>query len=239
MTQEVRGSDVNLCIDLGVGLGGASAAFKDAGWNVVGVDIERKFKPTVCASYAHLPFRTDLNPAVMIAAPDCSCFSMASVYRHWKDKKPISERAKRAIADTLSLKEEILRVSPDYALLENPHPGMMCHVLGKPLHRIRQSDYGSKFKKPTGIWEFGRKRLRWKWLEFQGNWMKAPRGSRTGTQGTGASILLKEHHGQSAFTTNTTDASARAYWPYGLSKAVLEAVESSAQRSDSASEETA
>jgi hypothetical protein len=165
---------------------------------------------------------------------------MASVYHHWKDKKPVSERAKKAIADTLALKDEIMRVSPDYAPLENPHPGMMCHVLGQPPHKIRQSDYGSKFKKPTGIWEFGRKRLNWKWLEFQGNWIKAPRGSRTGIQGKGPRTslgqrhgafmgvhkkeLLKEHHGQSGFTLHTTDANARAYWPYGLSQAILEAV---------------
>lgn len=229
----------DLCIDLGSGLGGASASFVDAGWDVVRLDFDRAFRPTVQADYTHLPFRSNLRPRIVIAAPDCAKFSMAAVYHYWKDKKPKTPETIAAIKSVKALVAEIKLLDPDYAPLENPHPGMLCHVLGQPQHKIRQSDYGSPFKKPTGIWEFGRKRLNFKWLAFQGNWLKAPRGSKTGTQGTQKTSLgrrhgafmgvhanqLRKHHGQSAFTMKTTDKSLRALWPYRLSKAILEATE--------------
>jgi hypothetical protein len=211
---------MKLCLDLGVGLGGASAAFKDAGWDVISIDIDRRFRPTIQASYTHLPFRSGLNPNVILAAPDCRCFSVAALYRHWakgNPPTPKSQDAKEAIKATKELVSEVRRLDPDYAVLENPR-GMMRHVLGPPQHTIRQSDYGSPFKKPTDLWEFGRKRLAFAWLEFQGDWIKAPRGAKKGIQG------IKHRHvkGEGGMSDYIHAPALRAKWPYGLSKAILD-----------------
>jgi len=214
---------MEVCIDLGVGLGGASAAFRDRGWEVIGLDIDSRFNPTILASYTHIPLRTGLSPKVILASPDCRCFSIAALFRHWaKGSPPVpkSEDAKAAIRATKELVAEIKRLDPDYAVLENPR-GMMRHVLGKPQHTIRMSDYGLPFKKPTDLWEFGRRRLAFRLLERQGSWVRSPRGTKNGIQG----FKGKHVKGQGGLGDYVRPPALRAKWPYGLSKAILEAVE--------------
>lgn len=65
-------------LDLFSGLGGASAAMKDRRWNVVSVEIEERFKPTIVADVAHLPllpFAVDL----LWASPPCTEYSRESM----------------------------------------------------------------------------------------------------------------------------------------------------------------
>jgi hypothetical protein len=229
--------DVKLCLDLGAGLGGASAAFRDSpDWAVVTLDIDRKFKPTVQADYSHLPFRTALQPEMVLSGPDCACFSIMALRHHWKTTptgpEPKDVRTIDAIRDTEDLVKEIKRLDPTFAVVENP-TGMMRHVLGKPQHAIRMSDYGSKFKKPTDLWEFGRLRLQFAWLEGQRDWVHIPRKrskrhkDKMGVQGvrpeTGPGSGWK---GQPSAVEHLHRAPAlRAKWPYGLSKAIKEAAD--------------
>ena len=212
-----------VCLDLGSGLGGASAAFEGAGFFVVRLDIDRRFRPTVQGDYSTLPFRTGLKPKIVLAAPDCSCFSIMALRYHWASTPdgpvPKDSRTIDAIRDTEDLVAEVKRLDPDYAVVENP-TGMMRHVLGTPDHAIRMSDYGSDFKKPTDLWEYGRLRLAFAWLESQGDWVHIPRKrskrhrDKMGVQGVKAARL-----------ENAVRApSLRSKWPYGLSKAILEAM---------------
>ena len=244
-----------LCIDLGSGLCGASAAFKDAGWEVVTLDIDRRFRPTVQADYSLLPFRTGLKPEMVIAAPDCSCFSIMALRFHWKKTphglEPRDIRTVDAVRDTWELVDEIKRLDPEYAVIENPR-GMVRHILGRPQHTVRWSDHGSPFKKPTDLWEFGTKRLAFRWLEGMGGWLHIPRSKKKratiakklALEGKRLGIQMSKTHwmGVQAVKTpqtiddwnrhpphwreNTVKAkSLRAKWPYGLSKAVMEACE--------------
>lgn len=224
-----------ICIDLGSGLGGASAAFEDAGWDVVKIDIDRKFRPTIQADYSRLPLRSGLDPDVVLAAPDCSCFSIMALRYHW-EKTPDGPRPRDiktvdAIRDTWDMVDEIQRLEPEYAVVENP-VGMMRRILGRPQHTVRMSDYGSEFKKPTDLWEFGRRRLSFKWLEGMGEWVHIPRKkrwrdkARMGVQGVkhGPAGAKAGWNWAPFSMENTVRAkSVRAKWPYGLSKAILDA----------------
>ncbi|MHB1909737.1 MAG: DNA cytosine methyltransferase [Nitrososphaerales archaeon] len=134
-----------LCIDLCSGLGGFSQAFKNASdWEVVRIDIERKFKPDICADVRFLPLRQDIQVDVIVASPPCERFSIAN-----------STFPKSGIGLALTLVgaclEAVVQYHPRHWLLENPK-GRLRWFLGKPYHCVNLSDYGAISKKPTDLW---------------------------------------------------------------------------------------
>lgn len=152
-----RGGLDMLVFDLFSGLGGWSQAFKDMGHTVVTLDFEEKFKPDICADILTVKAEDLLKygkPDVILASPPCNCFSMLSVYRHWKDGKPIDDETLKAIEilkHTLKLIEEL---KPTYWVIENP-VGMMRTLpfMKKYHHRvITQCQYGERKMKPTDLW---------------------------------------------------------------------------------------
>ena len=64
-------------LDLFSGLGGASASFRAAGWEIVTVDIDPRFKPNIVADLlTWQPNKTDLGFFDLIwASPPCTYFS--------------------------------------------------------------------------------------------------------------------------------------------------------------------
>lgn len=145
-------------------------------------------------------FDPSCNQSLFFSRLPATVSSIASVYRHWTNRvpNPETEEAIKLVKNGLA---EIKRLDPRYWLMENPM-GMLRTVIGKPRSTIRQSDFGSPHKKLTDLW--GNVPL--PMLSSMGTWLKAPRGDhKNSIQGQG------------------TPAS-RAKWPYGLSKAVMEAV---------------
>lgn len=117
-------------LDLFSGLGGWSAAFKDRGHDVITVDIEKKFNPTICKDIMQVT-PNDFNGYkfdVILASPPCNCFSVASVYHHWdKDTKMPKDQATyesiKLVGHTIDL---ILNLFPRWWILENPR-GMLFY----------------------------------------------------------------------------------------------------------------
>jgi len=144
-----------LCVDLCSGLGGMSRAFVDAGWEVVTVDVEAKFNPTICqdirtvtkeiveqACRSHL---TQYDKVVVLASPPCQRFSIAM------PKWPLLgiREAFEIVGAVFGLIEEI---KPDFWLVENPKGRLRWFVPNKPIATINLSDYGYPSKKPTDLW---------------------------------------------------------------------------------------
>lgn len=191
-------------LDLFSGLGGFSQAFVDRGHEVITVDIESKFNPTICMDIMRLDDDWLMEvgtPDVILASPPCNCFSIASVGKHWKDGKPDEETKKaiKLVSHTIYL---ILNLYPKFWFLENPM-GMLRKVLGNPQRHTYFAYWGEYRKKPTDIWGVFPKSMKW---STNGHWEKAPRGSKKGTQGI-----------------NTPEE--RAKIPYALSKAICIACE--------------
>lgn len=65
-----------LMLDLFSGLGGASAAMVERGWDVVTVDVEAKFNPSVVADLREWSW-TGRQPTLVWASPPCREFSDA------------------------------------------------------------------------------------------------------------------------------------------------------------------
>jgi len=206
-------------LDLFSGLCGWSAAFKDRGHEIVTVDNNIKFKPTICIDVMELEadaFREHFD--VILASPPCNCFSIASVYRHWdKNKKPKDKQTKEAIklvAHTLKL---IIELNPRFWFLENPR-GMLRKVIGMPTVTTYYAGYGTPYLKPTDIWG-PHPKIEW---NKPTKWIKAPRGSKTGIQGIDGKYI-KAYPDDMGKILRVPEL--RAIVPYALSQAVCLACE--------------
>ena len=131
------------------------------------------------------------KPDVIWASPDCSSYSIAAISHHRKREEngnlaPVSEYAKfcdRVNQHTLNL---IMTLSPKYWFIENPRGGMrkMDFMHGLPRYTVTYCQYGDTRMKPTDIWT-NHPDTKFKQMCKNGDpcHEKAPRGSRTGTQG--------------------------------------------------------
>ena len=134
-----------LIIDLCAGLGGFSQAFKnDPKYEVITIDIQKKFKPTIIADVCNLPLKDNLKPLALLASPDCRFFSLAC-----------TQFPRVGIMKALEMVgacfEAVARLKPKQYLIENPR-ARLRHIIGKPKQTIFYSDYGYKTQKPTDLW---------------------------------------------------------------------------------------
>jgi site-specific DNA-cytosine methylase len=199
---------MKVCLDLCSGLGGFSQAFVDAGWKVVRIDNNPKFREVpfteiydICDLETFFGSLMDRypNPTVILASPPCERFSIAN---RMFPKVGI----RKALEIVGSVFEIIATLRPKYWIVENPK-GRLRWFLGTPNSSIHLSDYGSKYLKPTDLWH----NLTFKLIEAERPY--EPSWSSTKNNMKGSTGLLRLH-----------DPAKRALIPYGLSKAVLEAV---------------
>jgi hypothetical protein len=135
-----------LCIEFCSGKEGGSQAFKKAGWEVVTLDVDKKFKPSIVADVNHLPLRQKLSPDVLLMWPPCDQFNLMS--NQWP-----KFGVKDALTIVGSCLEAVNWLQPKKWLLENPK-GRLRWFIGKPRTTIYYSDYDFNYKaqKPTDIW---------------------------------------------------------------------------------------
>jgi len=133
-----------LCIEFCSGKKGGSQALTD--YEVVTIDIEKTFKPTIVADVNYLPLKPRLNPDVLLMWPPCDRFNLMS--NQWP-KIGIKE----ALTTVGSCLEAVNYLQPKKWLLENPK-GRLRWFIGKPTQTIYYSDYDFNYKaqKPTDLW---------------------------------------------------------------------------------------
>ena len=209
-----------LVIDLCSGYGTLSQAFKDAGWEVITVDCDENFDPTMVLDITSMPAihltklindmskRRDLKAykeIVLIASPPCERFSVAN---HDWPRKGIRE-AFDLVGACLDLVVE-LKMYPNFRFwaLENPR-GRLRWFLGKPRDTIRLADYGMPYQKLTDIWGN---------IPFQMLLQSKPH-----------TMYLRPHKKDGSGKWKDylrSDKKLRAKMPYALSQALLDGVES-------------
>ena len=208
-----------LCIDLCSGLGGFSQAFVDAGWEVVTVDIEPKFKPTVCIDITKAALGGDIlsvcnrnlldyERVVVLASPPCQSNSIANG-RAWLKNAGLYLRV---AAGCLDIIKDLTSEREVYFALENPK-GRLRWFLGKPKITIAFKNFGYPTMKPTDIW-----------ANFSLPLVEAIQPN----DGVRHNFPFRRQKGDPK-THQWSDAltpAERSKMPYGLSQAILEAVDS-------------
>ena len=140
------------CVDLFSGLGGFSQAFLDRGHEVIRYDINPRFKDvpnTITRDVLTLKIK-EIQADIILASPECRCFSVAADHYHWPKGIP-TEETEQQIVLVKKMVAMIKRANPRFWILENP-VGRMRRVLGKPDKTTAWCAWGTPYKKPTDLW---------------------------------------------------------------------------------------
>ena len=138
------------------------------------------------------------NVDIIWASPPCTYFSVASIGHHWhKDHTPKTEQAKLGVKIVQKTLDIINFLKPEFYFIENPRGKLrkLDVVKGVPRTTVCYCQYGDTRLKPTDIWtdnladwfnEKGwkpRPMCNYRQKNCNCHHEKAPRGSKTGTQG--------------------------------------------------------
>jgi len=138
-------------LDLFSGLGGWSEAFKERGHEVVTVDREAKFSPTILSDVNNLEASELGKFDIVLASPPCECFSVMTVSRYWNHQGDPGSQAKDAIQTVKNTIKLIHEIDPRFWVLENPR-ALLRKVIGKPAYTVTYCQYGATYMKPTDLW---------------------------------------------------------------------------------------
>lgn len=132
------------------------------------------------------------KPDVIWASPDCTTFSIAAISHHRRKNPetgnldPVSDYAKFCDEVDKHVLALIKELDPKVYFIENPRGGMrkMTWMQGLPRYTVTYCQYGDTRMKPTDIWT-NHPNPQFKPMCKNGDSCheKAPRGSKTGTQG--------------------------------------------------------
>lgn len=190
-------------LELFAGTRSIGKAFEEKGHQVFSIDWDKNFK--------NIDWHVDINtvsakdilekfgkPDVVWASPDCTTFSIAAISHH-RRKNPetgnldaVSDYAKFCDEVDKHVLQLIEELNPKFYFIENPRGGMrkMTWIQGIPRYTVTYCQYESekpaseRRMKPTDIWT-NHPNPNFKKMCKNGDdcHAKAPRGSRTGTQG--------------------------------------------------------
>lgn len=138
------------------------------------------------------------KPDVIWASPDCTTYSIAAISHHRKKNlesgnlDPVSDYAKFCDRTNKHVLDLIQELKPKYYFIENPRGGLRKMDFMKGLYRytVTYCQYGDTRMKPTDIWT-NHPNPRFKPVCKNGDSCheKAPRGSKTGTQGLKNNVI--------------------------------------------------
>lgn len=180
-----------------------SAAFREAGWTTRTVDWSQPADLNADIGQLTVDDVLDLcdgkRPDVIWASPDCTTFSVAAIGHHrHRDKttgllEPVTEYARECDQTDAHVMGLLRGLKPVYWFVENPRGGMRCAPFIQDCgirHTITFCQYGETRMKPTDIWS-NHPAPGFKPPCRNGDpcHERAPRGSRTGTQGVKGKVL--------------------------------------------------
>lgn len=187
-------------LELFAGTRSIGRAFERKGHEVYSVEWDRNFENiSLYEDISKVTWRQIVEdfgfPDVIWASPDCTTYSIAGISHHRKKVhgtlKPISDYAKFCDKVNQHVIRLIRQLQPELWFVENPRGGMrkMDFMQGLPRYTVTYCKYGDTRMKPTDIWT---NHPDPQFLPVCKNGdpchIRAPRGSRTGTQGLKGSV---------------------------------------------------
>ena len=106
-----------LFLDLFSGLKGASHSAIVRGWDVITVDINPKFNPSILADINNWHWN-GCHVKILWASPPCDEFTLYSLPQSWKCHKGKPKKIPD-ISLIIKVKELIEEINPDYYIIEN------------------------------------------------------------------------------------------------------------------------
>ena len=184
-------------LELFAGTRSIGKAFEAKGHEVFSVEWDKDFENIDLYADINTITAEDIlqkfgRPDVIWASPDCSTFSIAAISHHRRKNQetgnldPVSDYAKFCDEVDQHVLQLIKELNPQFYFIENPRGGMrkMTWMQGLPRYTVTYCQYGDKRMKPTDIWT-NHPDPQFKPMCKNGDpcHEKAPRGSKTGTQG--------------------------------------------------------
>ena len=182
-------------LDLFSGTGSSTQAFEDRGHEVFKVELDPALPADLHYDVLKLGVEDVKGPWDFIwASPPCTCFSMAAISHHFKvegdEYIPRHVGAWQAVQLVQHTDWLIKSLNPRAAIMENPRALLRKLPVVRNLDRttVWYCTYGDRAAKPTDLWLYGEARHFYFRPECKnGNpnchHERAPRGSKTGTQG--------------------------------------------------------
>ena len=184
-------------LELFAGTRSIGKAFEARGHEVFSIDWDKDFESIDL--YADIGTITSDEilqkfgkPDVIWCSPDCTTFSVAGISHHRRKNEetgslePISDYAKFCDKVDQHVLQLIKELNPTFYFIENPRGGMrkMSWMQEFPRYTLTYCQYGDTRMKPTDIWtNHLNPRFKLPCKNGASCHEKAPRGSRTGTQG--------------------------------------------------------
>lgn len=160
--------------------------FEKLGFEVVSIDIDPQFEPTICSDILAVDPRTLGRFDAVWASPPCNAFTVALIGRNWyHDHTPKNDLARQGLEILTRTVDIIQTVDPMMFWIENPRGKMRRMSIMQQFKRdtVAYCQYGDTRMKPTDIWH----NTNWCPRPMCSNGdtchEAAPRGSKTGTQG--------------------------------------------------------
>lgn len=202
-----------------------SKVARERGHETFTVDINPDFKPDLVRDIMELkPEDIPFKPDFIWASPPCTHFSVASIYRHWKDGKPKHEGTLKAIEIVKKTIKLIKELNPKYFIIENPRGMLRKQEFMKHLKRdtVTYCQYGLEYMKPTDLWNNLDKWIPKKMCSPKSPChIRSPRGSKFGVQGLKA---RKGFHPDSRYTVSRNPV-LRAIVPKQLCEEIIKQIE--------------
>lgn len=185
-------------LELFAGTRSIGRAFEKRGYEVYSIEWDKNFENiTLYEDINNVSARDIIKlcggiPDVIWASPDCTTYSIAAISHHRKKNEEtnnldaVSEYAKFCDKTNKHVLDLIEELKPKYYFIENPRGGLRKMDFMKGLYRytVTYCQYGDKRMKPTDIWtNHPNPQFKPMCKNGDGCHEKAPRGSKTGTQG--------------------------------------------------------
>lgn len=151
-------------LELFSGTGVMSETFLNAGHEIMTVELDPKFHPTLRADILDIDWNEFADEYgkfdVMWASPPCTTFSVASIGHHRQKNRETGECV--AVSEQAKIGDELLAqtlraikvLQPKVWFIENPRAGMrtMRVMADLPRYTVTYCQYGWNIMKPTDIW---------------------------------------------------------------------------------------